>query len=142
MGWWPWKKLLTASTSTAYVDLARKRHVSRSDRIRSTQRLPLLLAVPNERLRQSTPQRKARLQSVVRGVHPVVGEKHPERVHLAEQAMGQLPRVVLTIMILLNCTRSQGSNLWQTQVMALDVSLSLSTLYGTFRMIWHPMCDR
>src|SRR5215510_8705576 len=59
-GGWPWKKLVMASTSTVYVDLTRKRHVSRSDRIRSTQRLPLALAVPRDRLRQRTPNRKAR----------------------------------------------------------------------------------
>ncbi len=69
-GWWPWKKLLTASTSTVYVDRARKRHVSRSDRIRATQLLPLALAVPSERLRQSTPQRNARLQSMKGSLPP------------------------------------------------------------------------
>ena len=40
------------------------------DRIRSTQRLPLVLAVPWERLRQSTPKRKARLQSMEGALPP------------------------------------------------------------------------
>src|SRR5215470_13326227 len=52
-------KLETASTRTLEVDRAWRRHVSLSDRIRSTHRLPLSLAVPRERLRQSTPKRNA-----------------------------------------------------------------------------------
>ena len=59
-----------ASTSTVYVDLVRKRHVSRSDRMRSTQRLPLMLAVPRERLRQRTPNRKARSARLFVGSTP------------------------------------------------------------------------
>jgi hypothetical protein len=38
--------------------------------MRSTQRLPLVLAVPSERLRQSTPKRKARLQSMEGSLPP------------------------------------------------------------------------
>jgi hypothetical protein len=36
----------------------------------STQRLPLMLAVPRERLRQRTPNRKARLQSMEGSLPP------------------------------------------------------------------------
>jgi hypothetical protein len=69
-GGWPRKKLVSASTRTVEVDLARKRHVSRRDRMRSPQRLPCVLAVPRDRFRQSTPERKARLQSMEGSLPP------------------------------------------------------------------------
>ena len=50
--------------------MACKRHVSRSDRMRSTQRLPFSLAVPRDRLRHRTPHRKARLQSMEGSLPP------------------------------------------------------------------------
>ncbi len=68
----PWNKFVTASTNTVYVDLAWRRHVSRRDRIRSTQRLPWVLAVPCDRLRQRTPNRKARLNSARGSLPPLV----------------------------------------------------------------------
>ena len=75
--------------------------------MRSTHRLPLSLAVPSERLRQSTPNRGP-LRPVVRRLDAVVRQKDPERVHLPQQATGKLPCVVLTIMILVNQTAQPG----------------------------------
>src|SRR4051812_46147952 len=80
-GGWPWKKLVTASTSTVEGDCARKRHVSRSDRMRSTQRLPFLLAVPRDRLRQSTPKRKAHSARLFVGSTPCwISNTHQESI--------------------------------------------------------------
>jgi len=39
---------------------------------------------------------------IVRGVHPVLGEEDPQRVHLAEQAACTLPRLILTVRILVD----------------------------------------
>jgi hypothetical protein len=42
-GGWPLKEQVTASTKTGKVGTPRKRHVSRTERMRSTQRSPLSL---------------------------------------------------------------------------------------------------
>ena len=38
----------------------------------------------------------------------MLGKKHPERVHLAQQAAGKLPCVIVPVMILVNQTAQPG----------------------------------
>src|SRR6266498_391055 len=59
-GCWPLKSQVTASTSTGNVGSPRRRQVSRTERIRCTQRSPFSLWVPCISLRQSTATRSAR----------------------------------------------------------------------------------
>jgi hypothetical protein len=60
----------------------------------STQRLPLVLAVPWNRLCLSTLKRKA-FGPTVRGLHSMLGQNHPEGVHLRQQVAGKPPRIIL-----------------------------------------------
>ena len=39
---------------------------------------------------------------VIGGFHPVLDQKHPERVHLAQQAAGKPSGIILTVMILVD----------------------------------------
>src|SRR6516164_6881029 len=68
--------------------IGRNRRVSLSDRIRSTHRLPLALAVPKERLRHRTPKRKARsadyLWALRHAASRNIERAHPVGAHVAE----------------------------------------------------------
>ena len=48
------------------------------------------------------PKAQGPLRAIVGRFDPMLGKKDPERIHLAEQAAGKLPRVVLPVMILVN----------------------------------------
>src|SRR5947209_18376919 len=63
------------------IPLAWRRQVSLSDRIRSTQRLPLVLAVPKDRFRHRTPHRKALSARLLVGSTPWWARKtHSESI--------------------------------------------------------------
>lgn len=64
-----------ASASTWYVDFPCRRQVCRSERIRSTQRLPLSLLVPWLRFRQSTAWRSIRSPKLLVGSTPSSSRK-------------------------------------------------------------------
>jgi hypothetical protein len=54
------------------------------------------------------PKAQGPLRPVIRRLDTVVRQKDPERVHLAEQATGKFPCIVLTIMILVDQLAKPG----------------------------------
>lgn len=86
-------RLSTALTKTTEVDRAWRRHVSWSERMRSTQRLPWRLAVPWERLRQRTPnspcRRRRRPRTEAQQLRPRPSATRREGWWLARRSGGQ-----------------------------------------------------
>ena len=63
---------------------------------------------PQRALAPQHPKAQGSLRPVVGRLDPMLGEKDPERIHLAEQAAGKPPRVVLPVMILVDQLAESG----------------------------------
>ena len=105
---WPLKRLATASTST----------VIGGPRVETTRfsegQDPLhpAVALGTGRPQRALPPEDAKAQgalgAIVGRLHAVLGQKHPERVHLAQQAAGKPSGLIGAVMILVNPLAEPG----------------------------------